>query len=108
MSSILVLVVNGSSPLISLESNIEISDCDSCCILEGYYKKRTYCEKLTYIERRYYCGNLRCITIVAHEMADTTGIPSSVTATWGGIAYDNDSLFFEDIKKWKVYFKCSQ
>ena len=81
----------------------------NCNILKGYFSRNNYCDRLMYIEKRYYClESLKCLKLVTDDLADTTGINANVTGTWAGIDYESDSLFFEDIKKWKAYFKCPQ
>lgn len=62
-----------------------------------------YCDKLSYLERNY---NVYCSIDILTEIGKLTGHEPRFSLGTGGVYYEQDSLYFNDINEWKKYYKC--
>jgi hypothetical protein len=78
-----------------------------CNTYEVYSHYKNYCDKLRYIEKRFYCiENSDCLLIIIKDLQAATGINAQITGNFYGVDYESDSVWYADIAKWKSYFKC--
>jgi hypothetical protein len=78
-----------------------------CKIYEYYSRYSNYCDKLRFIEKRFYClESSQCLLLIIRDLQSATGINAQITGNFYGIDYESDSIWYNDIAKWKRYFKC--
>jgi len=77
-----------------------------------YICRRSDCDLLNKIEKCYYNGNtnFECLQLnidsCFREIEKSTGIESRAELSYFGYSYQQDSVFYEDINRWRNALKC--
>jgi len=87
------------------ESGLLISNvCDTTYLSE--FRNLSACQKVDYIEKKYATINPSCIEIMSRDLSKLTSTRSSMKGTFFGINYTSDSLFQEDVRRWRNILNC--
>ena len=71
-------------------------------------KSISNCEKLMILSNKDTFLFTNVITSYLIEIATLTGVKSSMQGSESGYGYQNELLFYEDLKKWKDYLNCDK
>jgi len=81
-----------------------------CNELKGEYFFYNPCQRVTFLETKVLAKAYddACLLAITADLNSISGIQASVYPCGMGACYISDSLFLQDLKKWRNYFECEQ